>query len=56
MSTEFEEMLDTLYRELADSPVLDAYMQRHGIDAAGFLTVTSDEHAGLIAERLAPPL
>lgn len=46
--------LAATYEAMDGSEEMEAYSQRHGIDAAAILTVYDDEVAGLIAETLAP--
>lgn len=46
--------LDAIYSLMDGSEVAEAYSDRHGIRSAAILTVTDDETADLIAERLAP--
>lgn len=43
-----------LYDAIAESPVHDAYVERHMIKAQPVLTVKDDETAHLITERLSP--
>ncbi len=47
-------MLDDAYQAMESSDISMEYSARHGIQSAAVLTVTDDETASLIAERLAP--
>lgn len=52
--SELSAMLDDVYNEMEGSELSLDYSGRHGIGSAAVLTVTDDETAGLIAERLRP--
>lgn len=52
--TELQELLGACYNEFEGSESLRSYMERHGVNSAGVLTVLDDNHAMLIAERLRP--
>jgi predicted O-methyltransferase YrrM len=47
-------MLDEAYQAMEGSDISMEYSARHGIQSAAVLTVSDDETASLIAERLAP--
>lgn len=47
-------MLNEAYEAMEGSEISMEYSARHGIKSAAVLTVTDDETAALIAERLAP--
>lgn len=49
-----KETLDVAAEAMSESPVFDAYAERHGVRAAPFLTVVDDETADMIAGHLAP--
>lgn len=49
-----EEMIGEIYNAFEGSETLQRYMERHGVNSAGVLTVLDDNHATLIAERLRP--
>lgn len=48
------EQLDDIYQAMEGSQASLDYSERHGVQSAGVLTVTEDETAHLIAERLRP--
>ena len=52
--TEINRMIQTVYEAMEGSDASNSYSERHGIASAAVLTVTSDDEAGAIAERLAP--
>lgn len=54
MAEDIKYLLRHASREIEDSGAAQAYFDRHGIDAASFLTVADDETAGLLAEHLSP--
>lgn len=47
-------LLDEVYNEFEGSEPLARYMERHGVNSAGVLTILDDNHAMLVAERLRP--
>ena len=49
-------LLDHAYEAMDGSELQRAYSERHNIASAAVLTVTDDETASLIAERLAPQI
>lgn len=51
---DMQKLLNEIYNEFEGSEPLARYMERHGINSAGILTVLDDNHAMLIAERLRP--
>lgn len=52
--TDIEDMIGQIYNAFEGSEALRRYMERHGVNSAGVLTVLDDNHATLIAERLRP--
>lgn len=52
--TELSQTLDEVYEAMEGSEAAAAYSERHGIASAAVLTVTDDNHALLVAERLRP--
>lgn len=52
--TDIEAMVEEIYNAFEGSETLQRYMERHGVNSAGVLTVLDDNHATLIAERLRP--
>ena len=51
---EINDLVEEIYNEFEGSEALQRYMERHGVNSAGILTVLDDNHATLIAERLRP--
>lgn len=51
---ELSRTLNAVYEAMEGSDQSTAYSERHGIKSAAVLTVTDDNHALLIAERLRP--
>lgn len=49
-----KDIIGEVYETMEGSEVLMDYSDRHGINSAAVLTVTDDNHAMLIAERLRP--
>jgi hypothetical protein len=49
-----QEMIERIYNAREGSEVLEDYMDRHGVQSAGILTVYDDETAGLLADHLRP--
>lgn len=52
--SQIDAMISHVYEAFEGSPLLAEYSARHGVESAGVLTVTDDEHASLIASYLAP--
>lgn len=51
---EFDKLFGEIYNAIEGSEKSMVYSDRHGIESQAVLTVTDDETASLIAERLAP--
>ena len=53
MDGEINKILGNIYNEMEGSEISEAYSERHNVNSAAVLTVLTDEHAGLITDRLA---
>lgn len=52
--TEVSKLLGDVYNEMDGCDLMTSYSERHGIASAAVLTVTDDETASALAERLSP--